>query len=102
MRWFAVPTINDAPDAAPITDEIPKYSDQVSEWAGIRMTYDGQDWFLARYDASTATLDSIESNDDAHTLDSLGVTESEAAQFINDVTGQTHTWTEWTDIWTDA
>lgn len=98
-RWFIVPPIDHYGGNAPITELIPKYSDQVESYAGTLTTYNGNDYWIVRFSADTNTLDSIESNADAFTLDIFDMTKSEAAQVMNDITDQDHTWSEWSEIW---
>lgn len=104
-RWFVVPVETAA--SRPYSDtpiESPKYGDQVESYSGRTynvpsddsLPFAGQRMYLVQFTADTATLDSIESNGDAYTRQEHDIPKSKVASYLNDLTGQSHSYDEWT------
>lgn len=99
-RWFAVPVIGTGDAKANPPDPFrPKYTDTfgISGWAGQIVTVDDTDYYAARFVGTTSALDDVESHDDATSLQESGYTESDVANWLNDRTGHSYTFSEWED-----
>lgn len=99
-RWFLVPQITFTVDGTSLNG--PKYHDQVDHYSGQR--YDvPSEWnlpvtgwhYMVRFYATTATLDSIASNNDAYTAADVGVSDSDVEMFLNRVVGRAQSLVEW-------
>lgn len=97
-RWFVVPTTTDSEGVT-----VPKYSDQVDSFSGNIYDFsqidDPAGWtdemYVVRFYAASSTVDSIESQSDAHTLGEYNISGSEAASWLNQTFELNRTWDEW-------
>lgn len=92
LRWFAVPRVG-----AGLSTEAyqPKYSDQVDAWAGQDITWNGENWYIARFTADTTTLDNIQAESDAYTLEETGLSKQDIVDWLNEKTGHSYSFEEW-------
>ena len=104
-RWFVVPVETGTSPYANTTIQRPAYGDQVDAFSGRiydipeddPLPFAGQRMFLIQFQADTATLDDIESNSDAYTRQEYDIPGEKVAAYLNDLTGQDHSFDEWTD-----
>lgn len=103
-RWFVVPVATNDRDL-----RYPKYTDRdgverysgsdinfsSEKWGGLNYPFIGSERFVVRLHGDTTTLDNIEAESDAYTIDTLGVSESEVAGILNRRFGESRSFTEW-------
>lgn len=102
--WFVVPL---AAGGIGGVETVPKYRDQVDSYSGNWQHFDqqtysdlpwaGEDRYVVKFYAATQSdLDAIaNNNDDAYSLNTSNVTESDVASYLNDVTGSDRSFSEW-------
>lgn len=93
-RWFLVPITGTGTTDDPYE---PKYAatSGVSGWAGHIVTVSGSDYFAVRYHGTTSSLDSIESNSDATSIQEAGLSKQDVADYLNNETGHAYSFSEW-------
>lgn len=97
-RLFLVPRAGSGTNSDPYR---PKYADEVERFSGGPI--DGSEFdplpnrtlYVCRFRADEATLDQIQSSDDAHTLETYDGHRSDVVAFLNDRAGYSRTFEEW-------
>lgn len=95
-RWFLTSVVGTGDATDPIR---PKYTDTsgISGWSGQRVTVNSTEYFAARFVGTQSALDEVEGYSDATSIAESSYTESDIADYLNQRTGHSRTFSEWED-----
>lgn len=102
-RWFIVPVTGSGTESDAYR---PKYGENADGYSGNRKDFSADKWsdlpwypnemYVVRIYGDTATLDSIQGNDDAYTHQEYdNITKSDVADYLNDKFNESRTFEEW-------